>query len=112
MRPAWALVLPGCAASHLLPPEQACEEVGTAIGARLAECTGDDARGEAAIEAFAAEYRCLLPVDGLDPREAYACALATRNLACELADVYGDDLDAWLTASPTCDLVVAPVGAP
>jgi hypothetical protein len=112
VRPAWAVVLPGCAASHLLPPEQACEEVGTAIGARLAECTGDDARGEAAIEAFAAEYRCLLPVDGLDPREAYACALATRNLACELADVYGDDLDAWLTASPTCDLVVAPVGAP
>ena len=37
MRPAWAVVLPGCAASHLLPPEQACEEVGTAIGARLAE---------------------------------------------------------------------------
>ena len=90
-----------------------CREVGYAIASRTEACTGDAAVAEARFRAFEGAYTCVeieadtgVPYGEVAPQDLYACPLAIRNLPCELALRYGDDLDAWLTASPVCALVV------
>lgn len=107
----WAplgLLLAGC--PHDLPDDQACLEVGTAIGARTEACTGDPELGVARIEAFEAAYACSLPelATPEQERDLFECALVVRNLACELVEAYGDDLDAWLQSNGTCGVILEP----
>jgi hypothetical protein len=100
----WSLV--GCA--HALPEEQPCLEVGTALGSRTEQCTGDQDLALARIEAFEEAYACELPegIPAEHQADLYECALIVRNLACELVLEYGDDLDLWLQSSPTCGLIL------
>lgn len=98
------------ACAHDLPPEQACIEVGYALAARTEDCTGDADLGVSRQEAFEVEYVCSLP-ELLAPeyeRDLFNCALVVRNLACELAVDYGDDLALWLDSSPVCALILDP----
>jgi hypothetical protein len=114
MRLAPLLLLGAC--PRPLDPEQPCEEIAYAIGARTEECTGDGELGEVRIEAFRDGYVCVDTaepgVDGgpMGGDDGFACALVLRNVACEIAVDAGDDLAAWLRASPSCALAVAPVG--
>ena len=98
----------GCA--HALPEEQPCIEVSTAIGARTEQCTGDTELALQRMDAFEADYTCDLPdeIPEENERDLYECALVVRNIACELALEYGDDLDAWLSSSPTCGALLEP----
>ena len=120
-RAAWAglLILAGCA--RTLEPDSFCREVGYAIAGRTQECTGDLALAEARYLQFEQEFTCVeyeVPKDtdtgtrdSVFPyQDLYHCPLAIRSLACELVEQYGDDLAAWMTASPTCDLLAQPKG--
>lgn len=96
-----------------IEPDDFCQEVGYAIAGRTQECTGDSDLAEARYAAFEEAYTCVEvdPSDtagpgGVRPEDLYACPLAIRNLACELTEDYGDDLDRWLGASPMCALLV------
>ncbi len=112
MRPALALVCALTACARDLPDDQACTEVGYSIAARAEQCTGDAALGESLYEAYEAQTTCALdaiPADSPlanDQLLTYECALVTRNLACELASEYGDDLAAWLGSSPSCGVIL------
>jgi hypothetical protein len=111
-----AALLTACATLDVMPPDQPCLEAGFAIAARTEECTGDSRLAEARFERFDREYRCV-PSGPLhpDPRvqspDLFHCAFAIRNVPCELAVQYGDDLAAWLASSPVCAIVTAPRGA-
>lgn len=105
------LWLAACATT--MEADDFCQEVGYAIAARTQECTGDGDLAEARYEAFEAAYTCVevdpddtAGPDGVRPEDLFACPLAIRNVACELADTWDDDLDAWLDASPMCALLV------
>lgn len=102
------LLCAGC--PRPLDDDHACTEIGTAIGARTQDCTGDAELGEARIEAFEAQAVCLINdtggTQGVLGDDAYACALILRNLACELVERDGDDLDAWLAHATSCRLAV------
>lgn len=112
MRRAPLLLVVACAGE--LPSDQPCIEVGTAIGARTEACTGDADLAVARMEAFEAGYACVVEEqveEATDPElqaDLYECALVLRNLACELVDDYGDDLDLWLGSSPVCALILEP----
>ena len=101
----------GC--PHVIDDQNPCDEAGFSIAARADQCTGDAAIGEALYEAFLNETTCIVgDIDetsplSYDPVLAYDCALVTRNLACELAIEYGDDLSLWLKTSPVCDEILA-----
>ena len=113
MKAAFALLIAaGCAESHALGPEAPCEEAGYAIASRAEECSGD-AEYAAGLQAqFAEAYTCVEPQlpDPLQERDLFECALVLRNIACELANEYGDDLNAWLQSSPVCAAITVPVG--
>jgi hypothetical protein len=102
------LLLAGC--PRPLDPQNGCAEVATAIGARTEECTGDSELGVERIERMEGEYDCLpVEMDGSERymgEDAYACAIVMRNVACELVEQDGDDLDAWLLRSPSCALAL------
>ena len=104
------LLLAGCPKN--LPDDQACVEVGYAIAARVEQCTGDADLGESLYDRFEAETTCRLPVKDEasivyeQPVLAFECAFVTRNLACELAVEYGDDLSLWLGSSPICRAIL------
>jgi hypothetical protein len=102
------LLVGGCA--HALPEEQPCLEVGTALGARTEQCTGDRELALQRLEAFEEAYDCDLPEGPAFEVQSplYECALVVRHLACELAVEYGDDLEAWLDSSPTCGMILVP----
>lgn len=108
MRPAVPLCAVLIACAHALPEEQPCIEVETALGARTEQCTGDIDLGMARMEVFEETYTCTIPEDTTSEssRDLYECALVVRNIACELALEYGDDLDAWLSSSPVCALLL------
>lgn len=96
-----------------IEPDAFCKEVGYAIAGRTQECTGDTELSEARYLLFEETYTCVevdpndtATEDGVKPEDLFACPLAIRNLACELVDQYGDDLDAWLATSPMCELLV------
>ena len=105
------LLLLSCAST--LDSDALCKEVGFAIAGRTEECGGGSALAEARYLAFEEQYTCVqvdpsdtAGVGGVLPEDLYHCPLAIRHLACELVEQYGDDLDLWLTASPTCRLLV------
>ena len=98
------------ACATAIEADDLCQEVGYAIASRTQTCTGDADAAEARYTRFEEDYTCVEvdPSDtgGVRAEDLYACPLAIRNLACELVDDYGDDLDAWLGASPVCALLV------
>ena len=108
------MILPlllGCAST--MEADDFCQEIGYAIAGRTQECTGDGEVAEARYAAFEEAYTCVevdpsdtAGIDGVKPEDLFACPLAIRHLACELVVQYGDDVDQWLTASPTCALLV------
>lgn len=105
------LLLLACASS--LDEDALCKEVGFAIAGRTEECGLGTEVAEARFEAFLETYTCvevdpasMEGVGGVLPEDLFHCPLAIRSLACELVEQYGDDLDLWLTASPTCALLV------
>lgn len=123
-----ALALAGCPSLEALPPEQPCVEAGYAISSRTFECTGDEALANARYLAFREAFTCVpIPpwhlVEGpegahlegetgllqWDPPDAFHCAFAIRQLPCEQVELYGDDLDQWLTCSAACARVTDPV---
>jgi hypothetical protein len=96
-----------------LDTDAICKEVGFAIASRTEECGLGSDLAEARYIAFEEQYTCVevdpadtAGVGGVSPEDLYHCPLAIRHLACELVEQYGDDLDLWLTASPTCRLLV------
>jgi hypothetical protein len=103
------------ACTRSLPEDQLCKEIGYAIAGRTEECTGDRELASARFEAFEERYTCA-PFDpepkGEDtespiaPEDLFHCPLAIRNLPCELVEQYGDDLSAYLTASPICATII------
>jgi hypothetical protein len=131
MRRLCLLAATGCASLHALPPEQPCLEAGYAISSRTFECTGDADLANARYHQFEREYDCVdLPewhlatgtmgsrIEGdtgalpFDPQDAFHCAFAIRQLACELVEAYGDDLEQYLASSDACAWVVKQGGAP
>lgn len=105
------LVFSACATT--MEPDDFCQEVGYAIAGRTQDCTGDGELAEARYAAFEENYTCVevdpsdtAGVSGVRPEDLFACPLAIRNLACELVESHGDNLDAWLATSPTCALLV------
>jgi hypothetical protein len=116
------MILPwllACASLEPVDPEAPCLEAGYAIAWRTFDCTGDEDLANARYELFAKNYEyfpivypeidvlgtsLLAPAD--TPGNYFHCAFLMGELACELVDQYGDDLDLWLSTSPTCDLVV------
>jgi len=108
-------LLVGC--PRPLDPEQPCEEIAYAIGARTEECTGDGELGEARVQALLDTYECLDRAEVAEGQsesggdDAFACALVLRDVACELVAEAGDDLDAWLSFSPSCRLALGAPGA-
>ena len=105
------LWLISCAST--LDSDDLCKEVGFAIASRTEECGGGSELAEARYLAFEDPYTCVevdppdtAGVGSVRPEDLYHCPLAIRHLACELVEEYSDDLDLWLTASPTCALLV------
>ena len=105
------LLLLSCAST--LDADALCKEIGFAIAGRTEECGGGTDLAEERYLAFEDQYTCVEVdpaseegVGGVKPEDLYHCPLAIRHLACELVEEYGDDLDRWLTASPTCRLLV------
>lgn len=103
------------ACNRSLDDDAWCKEAAYAIAGRTEECTGDSALASARYEAFFDAYTCVeVPPESLAddtagavaPQNLAHCALAIRNLPCELVDAYGDALDRYLTASPVCALLV------
>ena len=82
------VLLVGC--PRPLDPEQPCEEIAYAIGARTEECTGDGELGEARVQALLDGYECLDRAEVPEGQsesggdDAFACALVLRDVACEL----------------------------
>ncbi len=113
----WLPLLGLAACPRPMDPEQPCEEVAYAIGARSEECTGDGELGETRVQALLDGYTCLDraeedPVTGVfGGDDGFACALVLRDVACELVEEAGDDLEVWLSFSPNCAGALAPVGA-
>lgn len=113
------LWMAGC--GHTLRPVEGtlpCEDTAVAISRRTYECTGDGDLANARYELFWEQYSCVevdlsSDLDGAwytalesAPGDWFHCAWAVGELACELVDAYGDDLDLWLSASPVCPYVV------
>lgn len=100
------LALAGCPKD--LPEDQPCREAAFAIAGRAEQCTGDAELAESLYTAVDEDFRCRIddfPIrdaEGDPGPAAYECALVTRNVACELAVAWADDVDAWLSASPVC----------
>ena len=104
----------GCA--RVIDDDQPCAEARIAMAARLEECTGDSEAASALLDKATEETECQWP-DG-DPRldtavpgvqtGVYECAFVLRNLACEIAEANGQDVDAWLAASPVCQILLVP----
>lgn len=103
------------ACNRSLDEDAWCKEAAYAIAGRTEECTGDGALATARYEAFFDAYTCVeVPPESLAddtagavaPQNLAHCALAIRNLPCELVDEYGDALDRYMTASPVCRLLV------
>ena len=119
-----AVLVAGCGNTlRQVPGTQPCEDTAVAISRRTFECTGDRDLANARYERFQAEYTCATVdfeteladawYDSLEsaPGDWFHCAWAVGELACELVELYGDDLDLWLSASPVCPYVVEGVGA-
>ena len=103
------------ACNRSLDDDAWCKEAAYAIAGRTEECTGDSALATARYEAFFDAYTCVeVPPESLAedtagavaPQNLAHCALAIRNLPCELVAEYGDALDRYMTASPVCRLLV------
>lgn len=114
------LLLAGCTNLEPVSGTLPCEEVGYAISRRTYECTGDTELANARYEAFVDTYTCRsidwelgkqdtdLP-NTVGPKgqlDYFHCAFAVGELACELVEAYGDDLDLWLDSSEACPLVI------
>lgn len=107
----------GCESHRVMDPDQPCLEAGYAIASRTYECTDDNALANARYEAFADDYACIphvLDDNGNIPvQDLFHCGYLIRTLSCDDVEAFGDDLDAWLSVSPACQLVVEyPDGSP
>jgi hypothetical protein len=102
----------GCASLEGMDPDQPCLEAGYAIASRTFDCEDDGELANARYERFAEELACiphpLEEEDGakLNPQvDLFHCAYTIRTLGCGDADRFGDDLAAWMSVSPACNLV-------
>ena len=86
--------------------------MGFAIARRTFECTGDSELANSRYERFDKELECVevdLSIsddDPFDEGDYWHCAFALGELARELVDEYGDDVEAWLSTSDGCAYVV------
>ncbi len=103
--PLWLVV----ACAHRVADDQPCFEAQVAMAARLEDCTGDTERALELYDQVEVDHTCAFADDPRFEPEgsavqagAYECAFAIRNLACELAEAYDQDVDQWLTAAPVC----------
>lgn len=95
-----------------------CQDTAVAISRRTLECTGDTELAADRYDLFFEEYRCLEVdfttelheawYDNLEeaPGDWFHCSWAVGELACELTETYGDDLEQWLDASPVCGAIM------
>lgn len=108
-----------CSSLGEVDGEAPCREVGYSIAWRTFACTNDADLANARYEQFTSQYECIevgFPevdaenqylLDAQDnPANWFHCAFVVGELACELVDDYGDDLDAWLESSDSCGRVV------
>ena len=112
-------LLGGCAPLDPMPADLPCREAGYAIAARTAECTGDNALGQARYDAYRADFECiewspddpeLIDTAGPAAEDLFSCAFTLRNLPCEMVAELGDDVEAWLRKDPGCTWVAKKKG--
>ena len=109
----------GCESLEPISPKAPCVETGYAIARRTFECTGDTEAANARYQQFRSEYSCIAVEYNKDvvvsqytvdeseqPGNYFHCSFAIGELACELVQDYGNDLELWLDSSPICPLVV------
>jgi len=106
--------LMGCHPLEAMSPDQPCVEAGYAISSRTFECSGDPELANDRYRDFEKQFACI-EWDVTDPetfnpnsreKDLFHCALEIRGLSCGTVDNYGKDLDAYLTHSPACNLVI------
>jgi len=113
------LWLLACSSLGEVEGDAPCREVGYSIAWRTFACTNDPDLANERHALFEEQYECIevdFPTVDVDnqylldaednPANWYHCAFVVGELACELVDAYGDDLDAWLQSSDSCGRVV------
>jgi hypothetical protein len=108
-----AVWMVSCSPIDPMPPDQPCREAGYAIASRTLTCTGNAELSQSRYDTFRKQYTCI-EWETTDPRftsefgpeDLFGCAYVLSNLPCELVDQYGNNLDAWLTTTDSCALVV------
>jgi hypothetical protein len=95
-----------------MEPGRVCDDVGYAISARTFECLDDEAEAQRRFDGLREAYDCL--VDSLEEPidRYYHCPVAINAMTCAEVRRAGDDLSAWLDASASCAVILAPVGEP
>lgn len=111
---ALALVWWGCNPNQPLPPDRVCEEVGYSIANRTVSCEQGHEKAVARYDKFQADYSC---VAGSNEEEAvssfYTCPVNIRKISCEQVELFGDDLDLWLSVDEVCgEFLVHKDGSP
>ena len=110
----------GCAWLVPVDGDSPCREAGYAIARRTFECTADADLANARYDLFLAETECIpLTYDeqgnvtsgpgagsGVKAEDTYHCAFLLGELACEVVEALGDDIDAWLASSDACAYVI------
>jgi len=106
-------VLVACTSLEGMQADQPCLEAGYAIASRTFDCTEDGDLANERYERFVDEMACIPhPLEEEEggktnpQKDLFHCAYVIRTLSCEDADAFGDELDAWLSVSPACNLVV------
>jgi len=102
----------GCTSLEGMEAEQPCLEAGWAISSRTFDCSGDGERANARYERFLDEMACIPhelgdegPTKLAREKDLFHCAYVIRTLTCADVADFGDEIDAWMSVSPACNLV-------
>lgn len=112
--------LSGCTWISKVDGDSPCNEAGYAIARRTYQCTGDPDLSNDRHDRFLDTTECIpLEYDelgqvtsgpganlGVAAEDTYHCAFLISELACEVVDELGDDIEAWLSVSNACAYVV------
>ncbi len=92
----WSLAW-GCARREV-EAQDVCSEIAFSISNHTLFCTDDSEAANAAYEDFAARYACAIPEDADSSALSggLECAVAVRQLSCDLTSAFGSDYDQWL----------------
>jgi len=98
-----ALMWWGCNPNQPLPPERVCEEVGYAIANRTVACDQGHDLAVARYDRFKAAYSCVAGPNEEEPVDSfYTCPVNIGRIPCDQVELFGDDLDLWLSVDEVC----------